>query len=294
MMKDKELAVSMKCVKYMIFVANFMFVLVGFLLISIGTTIKTIYSDFDVFLVGHFSNASNLAIAVGIMICIVSLFGCIGAIKGSVCLVNTYALMLFLVLILEVAVSIAAYAMRSNITWKVRKQMYESMDYYKDPSTAYLWNATQYNLQCCGVEGPYDWMYYRSQYNFEYIFQNPDVYAENGTDSMIEYAVPDTCCRDEKCMDTRSVYKRGCLNQISRIVSECALLLGIGAMCIAFIQVLGVIFAHLLARSIRRLKTQIQVEKMENRQHVYEQITRGSVNNEKVSPVLYSPTNSQA
>jgi CD63 antigen len=50
----KEIDVGMKCIKYMLFVANFMFVMIGFLLISIGSTIKAIYGDFEVFMAQHY------------------------------------------------------------------------------------------------------------------------------------------------------------------------------------------------------------------------------------------------
>lgn len=61
----------------------------GFLLISIGTTIKAIYTTIDHFVEEHYYNASDLAIAVGFIIFFVALFGCIGAFRESVCLINT-------------------------------------------------------------------------------------------------------------------------------------------------------------------------------------------------------------
>nr|XP_023011704.1 CD63 antigen-like [Leptinotarsa decemlineata] len=286
MIREKELNMNMRCIKYMIFVANFMFVLVGFLLISIGTTIKAIYSDFDEFLIDHYYNASKLAIAVGIIIFIVSLFGCVGALKESVCLMNMFALSLSLVLILEFATSIAALTMRGDIREEIRKEMNSSMDYYESYAD-FVWDATQYNLRCCGIDGPNDWKRYEGKYNLKPV-------VNSIINSSTEYAVPDSCCRSERCSNETSLYKRGCLNQITLIVTECALLLKIGTMCIAFIQLLGVIFAHLLARSIRRIKSQIQVDRMVRKQQIYEQFTQGSLNSENKSPVLYTPSSSEA
>ncbi|KAJ8985275.1 hypothetical protein NQ317_007062 [Molorchus minor] len=284
MSKEVELEVGMKCVKYMLFVANFMFVLVGFLLISIGTTIKAIYSDFEEFMVDHYYSASNLAIAIGIIIFFVAFFGCIGAIKESVCLVNMYALLLACVLVLELAVCVAAYVMRRNLEETINNKMVESMSFYDDIYTQYTWNATQYNLRCCGVVAPTDWNAFNESYQLIHV-----VGSANDT----EYYVPDTCCLNQECDSEDSIYEFGCLGRITYIVSECALLLAVGALCVSFIQLLGVIFSHLLARSIRRLKTQIVVQRMERRQHIYEQLAK-SGQNEKVAPVLYTPTSSEA
>lgn len=284
MAKQAELEVGMKCVKYMLFVANFMFVLVGFLLISIGTTIKAIYGDFEVFMEDHYYSASNLAVAIGVIIFFVALFGCVGAVKESVCLVNTYAFLLFCILILEISASIAAYVMRANLEQTIKRNMINAMDSYDTYAVQYTWNATQYNLRCCGVSGPSDWN------KFSEVFDLTEVPSNDGNTT---YHIPDSCCVNEYCKNEDSIYEFGCLDRITYIVSECALLLAVGALCVSFIQVLGVIFSHLLARSIRRLKTQIAVETMERRQHIYEQLAK-SAQNEKVSPVLYTPTSSEA
>ncbi|XP_057669225.1 tetraspanin-9-like [Diorhabda carinulata] len=285
MTKTRELKLGMRCVKYMIFVANFMFMLIGFLLISIGYTIKAIYNDFDAFLSSHNYKASDLTVAVGIIILIVALFGCIGALKGSVCLVNLYALLLLVIVILEVAITITAYRSRSNLQKTVKEDMLISMDYYPT-ETNYIWRATQYNLHCCGVNGPSDWNQYGDQdgYNFSTI---------NSTDSD-PYYVPASCCVYEHCNNLNSLYFKGCLPKIIFIISQSALLLGVGAMCITFIQILGAIFAHLLARSIRKLKTQIELDRSTRRQELYESLSIAANLKEKTSPVLYVPSSSEA
>nr|ACP18832.1 tetraspanin 1 [Chrysomela tremula] len=305
MLPETELNFGMKCVKLMLFVANLMFVLIGFLLLTIGLTIKSIYSNFDHFLVNHYYDASKLAIAVGIIIFFVAFFGCVGALKQSVCLINVYALLLFLVLMMEIAISIVASTMRYNLTDIVRKEMTESMKFYNADS-GYLWDSTQYNIQCCGVVGPHDWDEYSTEFNLTKVprllmdSRSDDLLssniAENVTvyDVQIAFRVPTTCCINESCESQHSVYSEGCLIAITYIINECALLLGIGALCIAFIQILGIIFANLLAKSVRKLKTQIEVERSERRQHIYEQLANAANSKQKVSPVLYTPTSSEA
>ncbi|CAH1280028.1 unnamed protein product [Diabrotica balteata] len=295
MSKDRELQMGMRCVKYMIFVANFMFMLVGLLLISIGYTIKAIYTDFDAFLSNHNYKASDLAIAVGFIILVVALFGCAGAIRESVLLVNLYALLLLGIVILEITISIIAYKSRNHLEETLSEDMLFSMNYYTS-DTGYIWDATQYSLHCCGVHGPRDWdKYNNADYNLT-VIEN----LQDSTDSTSPvpngqgaYHVPDSCCKNNKCQNISSLYKRGCLPKIHYIISQSALLLGVGAMCVTFIQLLGATFAHLLARSIRKLKTQIEVERTIRRQQLYESLSKSNTL-EKVSPVLYVPESSEA
>uniref|UniRef100_A0A6P7G040 Tetraspanin n=1 Tax=Diabrotica virgifera virgifera TaxID=50390 RepID=A0A6P7G040_DIAVI len=296
MSKDRELQMGMRCVKYMIFVANFMFMLVGLLLISIGYTIKAIYTDFDAFLSSHSYKASDLAIAVGFIILVVALFGCAGAIKESVLLVNLYALLLLVIVILELTVSIIAYKSRSHLEETLSQDMWISMEYYI-ADTGYIWDATQYSLHCCGVHGPNDWdRFNSSDYNLTVIYSLQDDSTSSDSQQINYpgvYQVPESCCRNTKCQSIASLYTRGCLPKIHYIISQSALLLGVGAMCITFIQLLGATFAHLLARSIRKLKTQIEVERTIRRQQLYESLAKSNTQ-EKVSPVLYVAESSEA
>ncbi|ENN81659.1 hypothetical protein YQE_00198, partial [Dendroctonus ponderosae] len=143
---EKNLDFGMRCIKYMLCVANLMFVIVGLLLICIGYTIKTIYLNFDEFMETYYYNPSTLAIVIGFFIFIVALFGCIGALKESTFLVNSYAFFLTIIFILQLSVSIAAYAMRSNIENSVHSNMLQAMKYYDVSYNAFTWNSTQYNV----------------------------------------------------------------------------------------------------------------------------------------------------
>ena len=58
------------------------------MIISIGMTIKAIYSDFELFIDDHFMSPPTLMVAIGILLLFVSSFGCVGAIKESTMLIN--------------------------------------------------------------------------------------------------------------------------------------------------------------------------------------------------------------
>ncbi|CAG9863674.1 unnamed protein product [Phyllotreta striolata] len=201
-----------------------------------------------------------------------------------------YALCLLLIVFLEVAISASAYISRDHIAARLEEDMYTSMYHFND-ETNFLWRASQSNLHCCGVRGPNDWGKFQSI--FGNLLENAtynDVY--NATPR--NYIVPSSCCRNETCNTAYSLYIQGCLPRINFIFSQSALLLGVGAMCITFIQLLGAIFAHLLARSIRKLKTQVEVERNIRRQQLYEQLAQAKNAETKTTPVLYVPSTSEA
>lgn len=64
------------------------FQIVGILLISIGYTVKTIYSSFDAFMESYYYHPSSIVIVIGFFIFGIACLGCVGALKESTFLVN--------------------------------------------------------------------------------------------------------------------------------------------------------------------------------------------------------------
>lgn len=270
----RDIDIGMKCIKYMLFVSNFMFVMVGFLLISIGTTISSIYTDFELFMESHHFKPAQLIVVIGIIIFLVSLFGCIGAIRESTFLVNTFAVLLSILLVLEVSAAIAAYAMRSDIKERVEHNMYDALsDYNKTYDAKSSWDFMQYRLICCGVHQPSDW-------------RNTDITFEKNL------TAPASCCKYSGC-ETSALNTHGCLDRLTDIVSESALMLGVGSTCVALVQFLGAVFAFMLAKTIRKVKTEQEMRRQENRQRIYEQLAIGT-EDKIVTPVLYTPQSTDA
>ncbi|KAF5272066.1 hypothetical protein FQA39_LY01149 [Lamprigera yunnana] len=242
------------------------FQMVGFLLISIGTTISSIYADFELFMEAHHFKPAQLVVAIGIIIFFVSLFGCIGAVKESTCLVNLFGFLLSVLLVLEISAAIAAYVMRSNIEAAIEENMQDALKDYETERDA--WDFMQGRLACCGVQDCFDWE------------------KVNITNGIIpsglnrNLTVPNSCCKFFECTE-KKINTNGCLERLNMIASESALMLGVGATCVAFVQLLGVVFAFMLSKTIRKVKTEEELRRQENRQKIYEQLVLG--NDEKVS-----------
>lgn len=60
----------------------------GILMIAVGTTIHSIYYNFDEFLETKFFSPASLLIVVGAFIFFIALFGLVGAAKESTCIIT--------------------------------------------------------------------------------------------------------------------------------------------------------------------------------------------------------------
>uniref|UniRef100_A0A8C7WWP2 CD63 molecule n=1 Tax=Oryzias sinensis TaxID=183150 RepID=A0A8C7WWP2_9TELE len=82
-------------------------------------------------------------IAVGALIFFIAFFGCCGALKEHYCMVTTFAVLLTLIIIIEIAAAIAGFVFRNkvNVAW------------------------IHLQLKCCGVNSSSDWSYLDSDGN---------------------------------------------------------------------------------------------------------------------------------
>lgn len=165
-----------------------------------------------------------------------------------------------------------------------------------------------FQLYCCGIDKPQDWLLSSaSSTAFPDATSTPaqfsvKVQSSTGTVGSVSinplpWAGPSSCCNPrygsiDECRPNE-IFKDGCLDALTYIVSESALLLGCGSLAVAFIQLLGIIFAAMLAKAVRRIKTQNLVEREEERDKNYKQLAKQS-KEELPTPVLYTPTSSEA
>lgn len=239
-----DLNTGMRCVKYMIFVINFMFLLTAILLVTVGSAIGTIFGDFETFIDSHFFSPAQLLVAIGFIMMFVSIFGCVGAVRESTAMINIYGLLLALVFILEVAAAISAFALRGQVTEMVRRTINQSMvSYNSNHYVAKSVDFMQSALECCGVESYEDWQF----------FLGNDT-VNNSTENA-PLVVPDSCCRKPTMGERCEPFENGCLPRMEWVVSQSAALVATGATTVAFVQILGSICAFMLARTIRRTKS---------------------------------------
>ncbi|KAK0174718.1 hypothetical protein PV327_010455 [Microctonus hyperodae] len=256
-MAATHLDVGLRCIKYLLCAVNSLFVLTGVMIISVGTTIYAVYEDFKHFLDPSYFSPATILIVVGGLVFVIAFFGCCGALKESTCMVLVFAVSLSIVLILEIAAAITAYALQDSIKGLLAKQINASMHQYS--SSLEVANAVdfmQYRLQCCGSYGASDW-------------NEIKMISPSGLPH------PDSCCAWTQFIGDGRIecgrYEEGCMSRMSMIVHQSAISLATGAIAIALIQFTGILFACTLGRAIRRQKT----ERERRRWELRESLVRG-------------------
>ncbi|XP_030375552.1 tetraspanin-36-like, partial [Scaptodrosophila lebanonensis] len=139
-------------------------IITAVLLIMVGTTIQTIYSDFSVFIDGHFSSPPTLLIAIGFILIAVAALIAYGAMRESVMVINLYGVCLFLVFILEVSTAIAAFVNEGQVRGMLQRTMNQALaEYNNDDLVKDAVDYMQIGLECCGVLSPDDWNQYMNE-----------------------------------------------------------------------------------------------------------------------------------
>ncbi|XP_011306307.1 CD63 antigen [Fopius arisanus] len=240
MVADLSLPMGSRCIKYLMFIFNLLFVITGIILLSIGATIHAVYSNYQHFLDNKFLSVPSLLIAVGSIIFFIAFFGCCGAVRENYCMVITFASLMVLVFILELSAGISGYVLRNEAADMIKNKMLGTMRNYAYDNTTteitLVWDNLQKDFSCCGTNGPTDWA---NQTKLE--------------------GLPMSCCKEVSgavgniscTVDSKTLYKIGCLHSFGSFIKGHAVQLGGAGLGIAFIQGVGIWFSIYLARAIK-------------------------------------------
>lgn len=151
-----------------------------------------------------------------------------------------FAVCLAIIFIIELAVGIAAIAFKSDLEMVLQNTLETSIK-KSDQADVVAWDNVQRKLQCCGVNGPADWV-----------------------DQSKNRTLRASCCRteyiDAETNDCRLAYplfkdkyfQDGCVMKLKdKVDGNARSLIGVG-IGIAFVQLLGIFLACWLASAIRK------------------------------------------
>jgi len=228
----------MKCVKFLLFFFNFIFWLCGLALIVVGVLVQMALHKTVMIHDATASGAPIVLIGIGVVIFFIAFFGCCGAWKENYCMVTTFAVLLSLIILIEIAAAIAGYIFRNKLSTVVQDSLTEMINNYNNGTTEFKLSVDklQEDLKCCGVNSSSDWRSFRSEGN----------------------SVPDSCCVNVtiNCgigtmTDAVRVHQKGCHDAVEAMLKQNLQWVIVAALVIAFIQIMGIVFACLLMRGIR-------------------------------------------
>lgn len=235
---------GMRCLKFMLCVFNLVFWAAGIAVMAVGIFARVSAGNYSALMdEGGFKTAANILIAAGALVMIIGAIGCCGVVKEKKLLLLLYSFLVLLIFILEIASGIMAYVQRDKVIDKIEQAVNTTItEYYGQADKGKFTEAVdraQQELKCCGVASPSDW-------------KNSEWYKNTGQKANEDY--PESCCKTkgDKCSVGKNpdIYKDGCSEALQKFVKgKMAVIGGIGV-GIAILQVLGVVFAICLYRSI--------------------------------------------
>ncbi|XP_043825216.1 CD63 antigen [Dromiciops gliroides] len=227
---------GMKCVKFLLYVLVLAFWACAVGLIAVGVAVQFTLNQTIPIGSTAGSVVPIVIIAVGTFLFFVAFLGCCATCKENYCLMTTFAIFLSLIVLVEVAAAIAGYIFRDKVKSEFDKSFREEMkNYEKSNTTTQFFDDLQEEFKCCGAVNYTDW---------EHVAHMP------------KNKVPDSCCINitQGCgngFKLSDINQEGCVEKIGNWLKHRALVLAGAALGVTFVEILGVIFACCLMKSIR-------------------------------------------
>jgi len=234
-----------QCVKYSLFFFNFLFLLGGLALIIVGALAQA-KANSNGFGGAHVGAGGIFIIIVGVIVFLVSFFGCAGAINENQCMIVTFGVLLILLLLAEIAGIIIAFYLKDQVEHYIGSAMDEQINEYNPNNplntSTKNWDDLQSQLECCGSRGYWSW---------------------NASQALSRnQSVPDSCCHTRilSCgygmlkpdADRTKIFDQGCVTAVTVVFKKALIILGAVAVAVAAVELLGIIFAFCLAHCLRK------------------------------------------
>ncbi|KAG8521407.1 Leukocyte antigen CD37, partial [Galemys pyrenaicus] len=152
-------------IKYLLFVFNLFFFVLGSLIFCFGIWILVDKTSFVSFVGLSFMPLqiwSKILAVSGILTMGLALLGCVGALKEFRCLLGLYFGILLLLFATEITLGILISTQRVLLERKVKDIVLETIQNYhsnpEDTEAEESWDYVQFQLRCCGWNSPQDWL----------------------------------------------------------------------------------------------------------------------------------------
>jgi len=244
------MACATNMVRYAFFLFNLIIWILGVVVLGVGIWSRVENDTWkDLITADTLAQASNLLIAAGIIVAMLGFLGCCGAIKKIQALLIGYAVLVFLIFVLEIAAGAYAYTKQDEVEAQlvagVQKGIKEN--YGKDDKASKGLTIAidwfQSNVKCCGANGPRDW----GQDSWWYKHKNSNPHN----------AVPKSCCKTNAAdcnlkINNATIYMEGCVSAGKNYALGNMKTVGGVGVGIAIVELFGIAFALCLCSAFRR------------------------------------------
>ncbi|XP_004583088.1 tetraspanin-8 [Ochotona princeps] len=225
------------CLKYSMFIFNFLFWLCGILILAVAIWVRVSKDGQEILNSGGSGTNSyvsaDLLIAVGAIIMVLGFLGCCGAMKESRCMLLLFFIGLLLILLLQVAAGILGATFKSEYSRILNETLYENAKLLSETSDAaktfqQAMSEFQEEFKCCGlVKGAADW-----GNNFQQNYKSCECSTTTSDSCTVYHGL--------------YVYQETCISLVKDLFEKhIIVIIGI-AFGLAVIEILGLVFSMVL------------------------------------------------
>ncbi|KAK7108387.1 tetraspanin-33-like [Littorina saxatilis] len=239
------------CAKYGLFVVNFLVWVAGGALMGVGTWShiqRTSLAAFDHVTV----DIAYLLIGIGAVMFVVSLFGCVGALRENLCLLKSFIIAVVIVFVAQMVAGVLAFVLLDTVEDNMMDFVQRAVTTYHTPladdNVDTAMDTLQREYSCCGGASYRDW-------------EASPLYNCSSLSSVTACEVPPSCCleKGEVCSGNRvrqyseqfaelTIHTRGCIGALMSIFKDNLIVIGLIAFAVGFLQVCSLLMAHCLMR----------------------------------------------
>ncbi|XP_058509730.1 tetraspanin-10-like [Solea solea] len=245
--------------KYFLFLCNFMFTVLGLVVLGLGMWGLVSKESFAQEKVGSIGTDPMLILAtLGLVLTLLCLSGCVGTLRENCCLLKLFSAVVLVLITAQVLAAIMLYSLQDQIGNYLRSGMLTAMVHYQDDlDLRFITDEIQSNLQCCGADNYRDW--------------DVNIYYNCSAPGVLACGVPATCCVDplengtvwnsqcgvgaqllDEFTAQSVIFLGGCLGGISRWIEQHNGLIGTVAVVIVGVQILTLLITTRLLETIQR------------------------------------------
>ncbi|XP_026095751.1 tetraspanin-10-like [Carassius auratus] len=252
--------------KYLLVTSNLLFTVLGLVTLVVGLwglINKESFAQEKISGIG--TDPMLLFCFLGLVLALLSLMGCVGALRENMCLLQTFSAAVLVLVVLQVLVAVVLYSLQGQIVEYLRSGMLAAMVRYQDDlDLRFITDEIQTGLQCCGADTYRDW-----EINVYFNCSAPGVQA---------CGVPPSCCIDplengtvwnSQCgvgaqqLDEFSaqsvIFLGGCLGSIWRWIEQHSGVIVTAVIIVLGVQILTLFITARLLQSIRWSRAQHDV-----------------------------------
>ncbi|KAF4077954.1 hypothetical protein AMELA_G00193790 [Ameiurus melas] len=227
---------GLKWVKFLLLSFNFVFFMFGMVIMMAGVwRLMIMHNSPKIVQAGE---AAIFFTVVGFIFLLIALIGCCGVWKENFCMVTTFAILFFFLVIIDIVIVIGLYAFANKELDIMDEKIQRLINGYNTTEESrVLLDIFQEGLGCCGRVNASDWVDFQ-----------PD-----------GISVPDTCCRTftmdcgAGAMNNKSIiYIEGCGPALKYVFKMIKFWSGVIGLVFAFIKIFVIVLACTLMYGIHK------------------------------------------